>query len=200
MKKLIAFLIIISSVLCLFSCSKSNDLLYESYTIEIEIEEYGVITAVLDAKNAPITVKNFLSLIEEGYYNGIAFHRIIEGFMMQGGDPDGDGISNGDKPTIKGEFSTNGVKNEISHIRGTLSMARTSDPNSASTQFFIMHQNGIHLDGKYAAFGRVTKGIEIVDKICEDAVVTDSNGTVHKDYRPVIKEIRLLTPESEASK
>lgn len=200
MKKLIAFLIIISSVLCLFSCSKSNDLLYESYTIEIEIEEYGVITAVLDAKNAPITVKNFLSLIEEGYYNGIAFHRIIEGFMMQGGDPDGDGISNGDKPTIKGEFSTNGVKNEISHIRGTLSMARTGDPNSASTQFFIMHQNGIHLDGKYAAFGRVTKGIEIVDKICEDAVVTDSNGTVHKDYRPVIKEIRLLTPESEASK
>ncbi|MBE6671501.1 MAG: peptidylprolyl isomerase [Ruminococcaceae bacterium] len=200
MKKLIALLIIISSVLCLFSCSKSNDLLYESYTIEIEIEEYGVITAVLDAKNAPITVKNFLSLIEEGYYNGIAFHRIIEGFMMQGGDPDGDGISNGDKPTIKGEFSTNGVKNEISHIRGTLSMARTGDPNSASTQFFIMHQNGIHLDGKYAAFGRVTKGIEIVDKICEDAVVTDSNGTVHKDYRPVIKEIRLLTPESEASK
>ena len=200
MKKLIAFLIIVSSVLCLFSCSKSNDLLYESYTIEIEVEEYGVITAVLDAKNAPITVKNFLSLIEEGYYNGIAFHRIIEGFMMQGGDPDGDGISNGDKPTIKGEFSTNGVKNEISHIRGTLSMARTSDPNSASTQFFIMHQNGIHLDGKYAAFGRVTKGIEIVDKICEDAVVTDSNGTVHKDYRPVIKEIRILTPESEASK
>ncbi|MBE6718678.1 MAG: peptidylprolyl isomerase [Ruminococcaceae bacterium] len=200
-KKIIAILIVTISVFCLFSCSKSNGLEHESYTIEIEIEDYGTITAVLDAKTAPITVKNFITLAEDGFYNGIVFHRIIEGFMMQGGDPDGDGLSNNGTATIKGEFSANGVKNEISHLRGTLSMARLgNDYDSASTQFFIMHQDDVRLDGEYAAFGRVTKGIEIVDKICEEAVVTDSNGTVHKDYRPVIKEIRVLTPESEESK
>ena len=117
--------------------------------------------------------------------------------MMQGGDPDGDGIGGSDR-TIKGEFAANGVRNDMSHTRGTLSMARTgNDYNSASSQFFIMHEDYTGLDGQYAAFGRVTNGMEVVDAICNNAVVIDGNGTVHKDYRPKITEIRIINKYNE---
>ena len=176
------------------SCSKPVDsgLLEDSYTIEIEIERYGTITAVLDAKTAPITVENFLKYVNEGFYNGLTFHRIMKGFMMQGGDQNGDGINNEGTPTIKGEFAYNGVENNISHTRGTLSMARSASYDSASTQFFIMHEDYTGLDGQYAAFGRVVKGIEVVDAICNNVINTDGNGGVEARNQPVITEIRII--------
>ena len=181
------------SVFLLFSCASSDTgLAEESYTVEIEIENYGVITAVLDAKSAPITVKNFIDLAKQGFYNGVSFHRIINGFMMQGGDPNGNGANDEGTPTIKGEFPYNGVDNPLKHTRGTLSMARSQSYNSAASQFFIMHQDAPSLDGQYAAFGRVTDGMDIVDKICENTPVTDSNGSVSPQYRPIIKEIRIV--------
>ncbi len=198
MKKVVSLLLLIICVFTLFSCSDKKLVPeYDYYEIEIIIEEYGTITALLEAKYAPITVANFVDLVESGFYNGIEFHRIIAGFMMQGGDPDGDGIGGSDRK-IKGEFAANGVKNDMSHTRGTLSMARTeNDNNSASSQFFIMHEDDTRLDGQYAAFGRVTKGIEVVDDICNNAVVIDLNGTVHRDYRPKIKEIRIINKYNE---
>ena len=113
---------------------------------------------------APITVKNFEKLVSEKFYDGLIFHRVIEGFMIQGGDPEGTGMG-GAKEKIKGEFAINGVNNPIKHTRGVVSMARTNDPNSASSQFFIMHKDAPHLDGHYAAFGKVVEGIEVVDEI-----------------------------------
>lgn len=191
MKRILSVALLTLALLCLFSCSEGSDLKEESYTVEIEIENYGVITAVLDAKTAPITVENFVSLAESEFYNGVSFHRIIKGFMMQGGDPNGDGINNEGTPTIKGEFAYNGVKNDISHTRGTLSMARSNSYNSAASQFFIMHEDDLRLDGQYAAFGRVTKGMDIVDKICENTPAGE-NGTVLPQNRPIIKEIRVI--------
>lgn len=146
---------------------------------EIVVKNYGTIALELDADVAPITVENFANLVNEGFYNGLTFHRIISGFMIQGGDPLGNGTG-GSSKTIKGEFASNGVKNSISHVRGTISMARSSMPNSASSQFFIVHQDSIFLDGQYAAFGTVTSGMEVVDKICADTAVEDDNGTVAK--------------------
>ncbi len=136
--------------------------------VEINIKDYGTIKAELDPKQAPITVENFISLAEEGFYDGLTFHRIMDGFMMQGGDPLGNGTG-GSEETIKGEFSQNGVDNTISHKKGTLSMARSQAPDSASSQFFIVDEDSTFLDGQYAAFGHVTEGIEIVDKICSEA-------------------------------
>lgn len=146
---------------------------------EIVVKNYGTIALELDADVAPITVENFANLVNEGFYNGLTFHRIISGFMIQGGDPLGNGTG-GSSKTIKGEFASNGVKNSISHVRGTISMARSSMPNSASSQFFIVHQDSTFLDGQYAAFGTVTSGMEVVDKICADTAVEDDNGTVAK--------------------
>ena len=140
---------------------------------------------------APITVENFANLVNEGFYNGLTFHRIISGFMIQGGDPLGNGTG-GSSKTIKGEFASNGVKNSISHVRGTISMARSSMPNSASSQFFIVHQDSTFLDGQYAAFGTVTSGMEVVDKICADTAVEDDNGTVAKNNQPVIEKITII--------
>lgn len=157
----------------------------------IKIEEYGTIEVELDADTAPITVENFAKLANQKFYDGLTFHRIISGFMIQGGDPLGNGTGGSDE-NIKGEFSSNGVENKISHKRGVISMARSQDPNSASSQFFIMHQDGTYLDGEYAAFGKVTKGMEIVDKICEDVKVQDSNGTVATEDQPVIKSVRMI--------
>ena len=157
----------------------------------IKIEEYGTIEVELDADTAPITVENFAKLVNQKFYDGLTFHRIISGFMIQGGDPLGNGTGGSDE-NIKGEFSSNGVENKISHKRGVISMARSQDPNSASSQFFIMHQDGTYLDGEYAAFGKVTKGMEIVDKICEDVKVQDSNGTVATEDQPVIKSVRMI--------
>ena len=158
---------------------------------EIVVKNYGKIELELDADVAPITVENFANLVNEGFYNGLTFHRIISGFMIQGGDPLGNGTG-GSSKTIKGEFTSNGVKNSISHVRGTISMARSSMPNSASSQFFIVHQDSIFLDGQYAAFGTVTSGMDVVDKICEDTVVEDNNGTVAAKNQPIIEKITMI--------
>ena len=158
---------------------------------EIVVKYYGTIALELDADVAPITVENFANLVNEGFYNGLTFHRIISGFMIQGGDPLGNGTG-GSSKTIKGEFASNGVKNSISHVRGTISMARSSMPNSASSQFFIVHQDSTFLDGQYAAFGTVTSGMEVVDKICADTAVEDDNGTVAKNNQPVIEKITII--------
>ena len=158
---------------------------------DIEIEDYGTITIFLDPESAPKTVDNFVSLAESGFYNGLTFHRIIEGFMMQGGDPDGNGFG-GSGTTITGEFSSNGwYANTLSHTRGTVSMARSKANNSASSQFFIVHQDSTFLDGDYAAFGYVTSGMDIVDKICADAEPIDSNGLIAADAQPVIVSISI---------
>ncbi|MBP3200266.1 MAG: peptidylprolyl isomerase [Lachnospiraceae bacterium] len=159
--------------------------------IEISIKDYGVIQLELDPKEAPITVENFVNLVNNGFYNGLTFHRIIDGFMIQGGDPLGNGTGGSDN-NIKGEFFSNGVENNIKHLRGVISMARSMDPDSASSQFFIMHQDAPHLDGQYAAFGHVTSGIEVVDKICENTPVQDGNGTVAKSNQPVIEYIKII--------
>ena len=159
--------------------------------VEIEIADYGTIKAELYGDLAPITVNNFVKLAKDGFYDGLTFHRIIPGFMIQGGDPNGNGTGGSDQ-TIKGEFSANGVQNDLSHTRGVLSMARANDPDSASSQFFIVHADSPFLDGNYAAFGKVTEGIEIVDAICERTTVQDSNGSVLAEEQPVITAIRVV--------
>lgn len=138
--------------------------------VTIEMENGDVITAELYPEIAPNTVNNFISLINEGYYDGIIFHRVIRGFMIQGGDPQGTGVG-GPGYSIRGEFAANGFPNDLAHTSGVLSMARTMDPNSAGSQFFIMHEDSPHLDGQYAAFGKVIDGMEAVDRIAE--VATD---------------------------
>ena len=159
--------------------------------IEITVKDYGTIKAELYEDVAPITVQNFISLADSGFYDGLTFHRIISGFMIQGGAPKGNGTGGSEK-NIKGEFAKNGVENNLKHKRGVLSMARANDPDSASSQFFIMHQDAPHLDGSYAAFGCVTEGMEIVDKICENTKVVDSNGTVLSENQPVIESIKVI--------
>ena len=158
---------------------------------KIKVKDYGTIEVELDGDTAPITVANFIKLVNEKFYDGLTFHRIMSGFMIQGGDPLGNGTGGSDE-TIKGEFSSNGVENNISHKRGVISMARSSDPDSASSQFFIMHQDSTYLDGEYAAFGKVTKGMKVVDKICEDATPTDGKGKIEKAPQPVIESIRMV--------
>ena len=156
---------------------------------EIEIQDYGTITVELDGDAAPITVQNFMDLANAGFYDGLTFHRIISGFMMQGGDPNGNGTG-GSENTIKGEFSANGVENPLSHTRGAISMARAQAPDSASSQFFICHADSTFLDGQYACFGYVTDGMDVVDAVCEAAQPTDDNGTIPADQQPVITAIR----------
>lgn len=155
-------------------------------TVTITMENGDAVKLELYPEHAPKTVENFLKLVGEKFYDGLIFHRVIENFMIQGGDPTGTG-SGGSKEEIKGEFSSNGVNNTLKHTEGVISMARSNDPDSASSQFFIMHKTSPHLDGKYAAFGKVIKGQEIVDKIA--ATQTDKND------RPVatqkIKTIRI---------
>ena len=157
---------------------------------EIEIQDYGTITVELDGDAAPITVQNFMDLANAGFYDGLTFHRIISGFMMQGGDPNGNGTG-GSENTIKGEFSANGVENTLSHTRGAISMARSQNPDSASSQFFICHADSTFLDGQYACFGYVTDGMDVVDAVCEAAQPTDDNGTISADQQPVITAIRI---------
>lgn len=159
---------------------------------EIVIAEYGKLELELDADVAPITVTNFVNLVKKGFYNGLTFHRIMSGFMIQGGDPNGDGTG-GSEETIKGEFKSNGVENTMSHKRGVISMARTqNDPDSASSQFFIVQADSDFLDGDYAAFGKVTAGMDIVDKICQSVQPIDNNGTVPADQQPKITVIKVI--------
>ena len=142
---------------------------------------------------APITCENFEKLVKDGFYDGLKFHRVVEDFMAQGGDPKGDGTG-GSTDTIKGEFSQNGVENTLSHTRGVVSMARSNDPDSASSQFFICYSDDdTFLDGQYAAFGHVTEGMDIVDQICKDAKPTDNNGTISADEQPVMTSVTAVS-------
>lgn len=163
----------------------------EKIMAEIKVKDYGTITVALEPEYAPITVENFVKLAKDGFYDGLTFHRIMEGFMMQGGDPNGDGTG-GAEETIKGEFSENGVDNPLSHTRGAISMARSQMPDSASSQFFIVHEDSPHLDGQYAAFGYVTEGMDVVDKICETVPAIDQNGTVLPENQPVIESMKIM--------
>ena len=158
---------------------------------EIVVQDYGTIKVELDADQAPITVQNFIDLANSGFYDGLTFHRIIEGFMIQGGDPNGDGTG-GSGHTIRGEFTQNGVNNTLSHTRGAISMARSSAMNSASSQFFIVHEDSTYLDGSYAVFGYVTEGMDVVDAIATSVTAEDSNGTVAKENQPVIEKITII--------
>lgn len=161
-----------------------------TYYADIDIADYGMITIKLDQAVAPVTCANFVELANGGFYDGLTFHRIMEGFMMQGGDPSGDGTG-GSENNIVGEFKSNGYDNELSHKRGVISMARAQDPNSASSQFFICHADSDFLDGDYAAFGVVTNGIEVVDAVCKKAQPTDNNGTIPTDEQPIITSIKI---------
>ena len=197
MKKWMKVFFVLLTVVSLVGCSsskttektKKTKTLKGNYQVEIKIKDYGTIYAEIDADTAPITVTNFVNLCKNPFYDGLTFHRIIKDFMIQGGDPNGDGTG-GSEETIKGEFSDNGVENPLKHTRGALSMARSQDNDSASSQFFIVQKTASHLDGQYAVFGYVYEGMDIVDKICDDVQVEDNNGTVAKENQPVIESIR----------
>lgn len=188
----------------LTACNKSEDVKDEKvndetsiylsgkHHVSIEVENYGIIKLELDADNTPITVTNFIDLVKDGFYNGLTFHRVVNGFMIQGGDPLGNGFGGLDRK-IKGEFSLNGVKNNISHVRGVISMARSgSSYDSASCQFFIVSSDSTFLDGKYAAFGYVTEGMDVVDKIIENTIVEEDGETVLKENQPKILKIEVI--------
>lgn len=198
MKKMLKVLLVLMTVVSIAGCSsktttekatKKTKTLSGNYQVEIKVKDYGTIYAEIDADTAPITVTNFVNLCKNHFYDGLTFHRIIKDFMIQGGDPNGDGTG-GSEETIKGEFSDNGVENPLKHTRGALSMARSQDNDSASSQFFIVQKTASHLDGQYAVFGYVYEGMDIVDKICDDVQVEDNNGTVAKENQPVIESIR----------
>ena len=174
------------------SCVTSASGEYASGThhATIEVEGYGAIKLELDADVAPVTVANFAKLAGEGFYDGLTFRRIIEGFMVQGGDPNGNGTGGSDEKIV-GEFSDNGHPNSISHVRGTISMARSQAYNSASSQFFIMQADTPSLDGQYAAFGHVTEGMDVVDAMCEAARPTDNNGTIAAADQPRIASVKM---------
>lgn len=157
---------------------------------EIDIKDYGVISVELDGDTAPITVQNFMDLANSGFYDNLHPQNHFR-IMIRVETLTGNGTGGSDK-NIKGEFKSNGVENDISHVRGVISMARSMDNDSASSQFFIMHQDGTYLDGQYAAFGHVTSGIEIVDQICADTPVVDDNGTVEAANQPVINSVKII--------
>ncbi len=182
---------VLAGVLILALTSGGGSAESGKHHVAITVRDYGTITVELDADAAPITVQNFLDLAGSGFYDGLTFHRIMEGFMIQGGDPEGTGMGGSDK-TIKGEFSANGVENPLSHTRGAISMARSSAMDSASSQFFIVQKDSTFLDGQYACFGYVTNGMEVVDAIAADAQPTDGNGTIPADQQPVIESVKVL--------
>ena len=190
MKKLITIALIAALSLGLFGCAKEQPQNLDDGTVyfaDIVIQDYGTITVQLDQSAAPITVANFVELAQSGFYDGLDFHRIIKGFMMQGG------AAENPPDSIVGEFTSNGYENPLKHTRGAISMARTPMPNSASSQFFIVHQDSPHLDGEYACFGYVTEGIEVVDAVCEVANPTDRNGSIAEEDRPVITSVTIRT-------
>ena len=194
MKKLMVMLLAEACLLC--GCGGKQETkeepaaTTENAVVDMVIKDYGTITLELDGEAAPITVANFVKLAEEGFYDGLTLHRIMAGFMMQGGDPNGNGTGGSDEK-ITGEFKANGIENPISHVRGTISMARAQDPNSASSQFFIVHADSTFLDGQYAAFGTVTEGMDVVDAICEAARPIDNNGTIPAAEQPIIESVTV---------
>ncbi len=194
MKKLLVVLVLIF-VVCGCTVVRENpkvELLSGKVNVQINVADYGSIKLELDADTAPITVTNFVNLAQEGFYNGLTFHRVIKDFMIQGGDPNHDGTGGSGK-TIKGEFKNNGVENNISHVRGVISMARSNQNDSASSQFFIVHQDSPHLDGDYAAFGHVTEGMDVVDKIANaDLNFVNDDGLVDFTSQPIITSILVL--------
>ena len=171
--------------------AETQDLIEETVYVEMEVENYGTILLELDGKAAPVTVTNLVNLVNDKFYDGITFHRIMDGFMIQGGDPTGTGY-NGSGTTITGEFAQNGYDNPISHTAGTISMARSNDPNSASSQFFICVADDQFLDGSYAAFGHVIEGMDVCLKIASDAKPVDDNGTIKPEEQPVIKYAKVV--------
>ena len=196
MKKTMVWILALAMLTALCACGKAAPAADAPETFqrlrhaEITVRDYGTIKLELDEGSAPITVANFVKLAQEGFYDGLTFHRIMDGFMIQGGDPEGNGTG-GSGETIKGEFRQNGVPNAISHVKGVISMARANDPDSASSQFFITVADATFLDGAYAAFGRVTEGMEIAEQIAKDAKPIDSNGTVPYEQQPVIESVMI---------
>ena len=194
-KKLIIPIVVIAFILiyCFTSGNKQEEggeeLMTGKHNVLISVQGYGDIKLELDADVAPISVTNFITLASQGFYNGTTFHRIMKGFMIQGGngEPLGRHANN-----IKGEFTANGVQNNISHVRGVISMARADDMNSGSSQFFIVHKDSLFLDGKYAGFGHVTEGMEVVDAIAENARPIDNNGTIPTAAQPVISSVTVI--------
>ena len=193
MKKRFGCLLLLTAmVMLLAACGEEKEVSGGKHHVEITVKDYGTISVELDGDVAPITVENFLKLAEEGFYDGLTFHRIISGFMIQGGDPNGNGGGGSDE-NIRGEFALNGTENNLSHTRGAISMARSSGYNSASSQFFIVHEDSTFLDGKYACFGYVTEGIEVVDAICDATpVIEGEDGAVERENQPVIESIKVI--------
>lgn len=201
MRQLIAFCVaVLLSGLVVSKCRKKKEEVRSFHTvgtvsgehhIQIWVKDYGMIAVRLDADHAPITVTNFINLAKRGFYDGLTFHRVIDGFMIQGGDPNCDGTG-GSEQRIKGEFSDNGVDNPLTHTRGALSMARSGDRNSASSQFFIVQRESAHLNGSYAVFGYVTDGMDVVDRICEETEIQNNDGTVAKENQPVIEKVTVV--------
>ena len=190
MKKILALLLVL---LCLVPplSSCGEDAIPERPVVEMKVKNFGTIRLELRHDKAPITVENFLSLVEKGFYDGLTFHRIVQNFMIQGGDPKGNGTGGSEK-TIKGEFLKNGVNNTLTHTRGTISMARSPAYDSASSQFFICNADSTFLDGNYAAFGYVTEGMEVVDAITEYARALGYTESVPKADQPIIESIRRI--------
>lgn len=193
----IVFLTVLTIVLftaCSSGTNSETTIITGKPTVEIEMQNGGKMVLELYPELAPETVSNFVGLVEKGFYNGLTFHRIVEGFMIQGGDPEGTGMGGSDK-NIKGEFSSNGFdKNTLSHTKGVISMARSSDPNSASSQFFIVQGDASNLDGEYAAFGKLTEGEGVLDRIAATPVYDSGSGEVSTPETPiVIKTIKLLS-------
>ena len=191
MKKLGHVLILIVISFFLIGC-ENNGLLSGKHYVEISVKDYGKIKLELDADVAPITVTNFIKLVNEKFYDGLTFHRILYGFMIQGGDPNGNGTG-GSQEKIIGEFEANGYKNSISHVRGVISMARADGAmDSARSQFFIVHQNAPYLDGNYAAFGKVVSGMFVVDEIAKISPADTRSGLVARSDQPIIESIRVV--------
>lgn len=191
-------LAVLLPVLCLAGCGKDetdgdSSTLSGTHKAVITVKDYGEIHLELDADTAPITVSNFVKLAKEGFYDGLTFHRVAPGFVIQGGDPAGNGTGGSDEE-IKGEFAANGIENNLSHKRGVISMARAQDPDSASSQFFIVLDDAAipSLDGSYAAFGWVTEGMEVADKIAELPVTNAYTGLVASEKQPVITSIEII--------
>ncbi len=194
--KLFAFLISICLLFCLCGCEnglpyEKNEKLYGTHTAIMTVKDFGEVKLELYGDIAPVTVANFVRLINEGFYDGLTFHRAIEGYMLQGGDPNGDGTGN-TAPRIYGEFKNNGFENTLSHTKGVLSMARSRDYNSASCQFFIMVGDETRLDGDYAAFGKVIEGMDIIESVMASIKTNDSDGLISPEKQPIIEKIVMV--------